>query len=77
MMICLGIEATAHTLGVAVVNDEGKVLANERDVLTAETGGILPRKATEHHVLFYPFILERAFNSTTGINSSVCLTRSS
>jgi N6-L-threonylcarbamoyladenine synthase len=60
-MICLGIEATAHTLGVGIVDDKGKVLANERDVLTAEIGGILPRKATEHHVLFYPFILKRAF----------------
>ena len=59
-MICLGIESTAHTLGIGIMNDKGEVLANEKASYTTEEGGIHPRKATEHHVLFYEFVLKRA-----------------
>lgn len=59
-MICLGFESTAHSLGVAIVTDKGEILANEVSTLTTESGGIIPRKAFEHHVLFYPFLLKRA-----------------
>ncbi|MDY6773888.1 MAG: UGMP family protein, partial [Candidatus Nanohaloarchaea archaeon] len=38
-MLCLGIESTAHTFGVAVMEDE-EVLANERDMYEPEEGGI-------------------------------------
>lgn len=62
-MICLGIECTAHTLGIGIVDDKGNVLANEKSSLTTEEGGIHPRKAVEHHVLFYDFILKRALAS--------------
>lgn len=59
-MICLGIESTAHTLGIGIVDDKGNVLANERSALTTEEGGIHPRKAVEHHVLFYETILKNS-----------------
>ena len=49
-MICLGIESTAHTFGIGIVDDKGKVLANAKDVFTTKTGGIVPAKAAEHHV---------------------------
>ncbi|MBD3248647.1 bifunctional N(6)-L-threonylcarbamoyladenine synthase/serine/threonine protein kinase [Candidatus Woesearchaeota archaeon] len=49
-MICLGIESTAHTFGVGIMDDEGNVLANVKDTFTTETGGIIPAKAAEHHV---------------------------
>ena len=49
-MICLGIESTAHTFGVGIMDDEGKVLANVRDSFTTEKGGIIPAKAADHHV---------------------------
>lgn len=62
-MLCLGIESTAHTLGVGIVDDSGKVLANEKHTFTTEKGGIHPRKAVEHHILFYEFILKRALES--------------
>jgi N6-L-threonylcarbamoyladenine synthase len=48
-MICLGIESTAHTFGVGIV-DNKKVLANEKDLFSTATGGIIPQKAAEHHV---------------------------
>jgi N6-L-threonylcarbamoyladenine synthase/protein kinase Bud32 len=48
-MLVLGIESTAHTLGVGVVRD-GEVLSNERDMYVPEEGGIHPREAADHHV---------------------------
>lgn len=44
----LGIETTAHTFGVGIV-DKGKILANVRDMFTTEKGGIIPMEAAEHH----------------------------
>src|SRR3989339_1161927 len=44
----LGIECTAHTFGVAVVN-KGKVLSNVRDMFTTKSGGIIPMEAAKHH----------------------------
>lgn len=44
----LGIECTAHTFGVAVVN-RGKVLSNVRDMMKTETGGIIPMESAKHH----------------------------
>lgn len=49
-MICLGIESTAHTFGVGIVDSSGKVLANVKDTYTTKTGGIIPADAAEHHV---------------------------
>lgn len=48
-MKCLGIESTAHTLGIGVTEEE-KVLANEKDAYKPEKGkGIIPSEAAEHH----------------------------
>jgi N6-L-threonylcarbamoyladenine synthase len=47
-MICLGIESTAHTLGIGITKN-GKVIANEMDTYKPEKEGILPRKAADHH----------------------------
>lgn len=44
----LGVECTAHTFGVALVN-KGKILSNVRDMFTTEKGGIIPIEAAEHH----------------------------
>ncbi len=62
-MLCLGIESTSHTLGIGIVDDEGKVLANESSTFVTDEGGIRPGKAVEHHVLFYDFILKRALET--------------
>jgi universal protein Kae1 len=49
-MICLGIESTAHTFGVGISDDKGKILANERDIYSPAAGsGIVPMDAAEHH----------------------------
>jgi N6-L-threonylcarbamoyladenine synthase len=48
-MICLGIEGTAHTCGVGIVDHKANVLANELDMYRPEKGGIHPREAANHH----------------------------
>ena len=48
-MLCLGIEGTAHTVGVGVVNESAKVLANAYEMIRPEKGGIHPREAANHH----------------------------
>lgn len=48
-MKVLGIESTAHTFGVGVMDGE-EVLANEHTMLRPEEGGIVPREAMEFHV---------------------------
>ncbi|MCE5295807.1 MAG: bifunctional N(6)-L-threonylcarbamoyladenine synthase/serine/threonine protein kinase [Euryarchaeota archaeon] len=48
-MIALGIEGTAHTCGVGIVDDKGNVLANVIDMYRPATGGIHPREAANHH----------------------------
>jgi len=51
-MICLGIESTAHTFGCAIVSDEGgkcNILANEKDSVVTEEGGLIPRELASHH----------------------------
>jgi len=44
----LGIESTAHTFGVGIV-DKGNVLSNVRDMYTTEQGGIIPMESAKHH----------------------------
>jgi N6-L-threonylcarbamoyladenine synthase len=48
-MIALGIEGTAHTCGVGIVNERGDILANEIKMYKPEKGGIHPREAANHH----------------------------
>ena len=47
-MITLGIESTAHTLGIGI-EENGKILSNAMDTFKPENEGILPRKAADHH----------------------------
>jgi len=58
-MLCLGIESTAHTLGVGIVKD-GKVLANEKSMLFEY--GIHPRKTADHHADVFPDVMRAALD---------------
>lgn len=71
-MAVLGIEGTAHTLGVGIVDaagpdDEGaprcRVLANERRMLRPEEGGIHPREAAHHHSDVGPGLVHAALDA--------------
>jgi len=49
-MICLGLEGTAHTFGCSIINEEGKILVDERSIYKPPLGkGIIPRDAAIHH----------------------------
>ena len=61
-MIVLGIESTAHTLGVGVFDGKRK-LSNEKDVYRPRKGGIQPRLAADHHAEIFGEVLERALRS--------------
>ena len=59
-MLCLGIESTAHTFGIAVVDGKGKILANEKDSFTTEKGGMIPNEVAEHHKRVCNDVLNKA-----------------
>jgi N6-L-threonylcarbamoyladenine synthase len=61
MVIVLGIESTAHTLGIGIVKN-GKILANVRDMYTTKTGGIIPTESAKHHEKVFEDILQEALN---------------
>jgi tRNA A37 threonylcarbamoyltransferase TsaD len=44
-MLALGIEGTAYTVGVGIVDDACRVLANVYGMIKPEKGGIHPRDA--------------------------------
>ena len=63
-MICLGIESTAHTLGIGIINDKGELLSNKKHTLETEKGGIHPIKAAQAHELFYDSLIRSALKES-------------
>ncbi|MFH0835309.1 MAG: KEOPS complex N(6)-L-threonylcarbamoyladenine synthase Kae1 [Candidatus Micrarchaeota archaeon] len=59
-MLCLGVESTAHTLGIGIVSDKGKVLANEKISFTSESAGIVPREVAKFLDANKAQVMERA-----------------
>jgi len=57
----LGIESTAHTLGVAVLKGK-EILSNEKDSYVTEEGGMIPAKVAEHHVDVFDIVFKRALD---------------
>jgi N6-L-threonylcarbamoyladenine synthase len=65
-MLCLGIESTAHTFGIAVASESGEILSDVRAVYKPPTGsGIHPREAAQHHVQIAPKILQEALRKAS------------
>lgn len=63
LMICLGIEGTAHTVGVGIVQDKRKschVLSNVVRFYHPEQGGIHPREAANHHAMYIAEVLKES-----------------
>jgi N6-L-threonylcarbamoyladenine synthase/N6-L-threonylcarbamoyladenine synthase/protein kinase Bud32 len=61
--ICLGIEGTAHTLGVGIMDGDANVLANEQSMYVPEEGGIHPREAANHHTEVAGGVIRKAFEA--------------
>lgn len=60
MKYILGIESTAHTFGVAVLDFNGRILSNVKDVYTTEKGGMIPIEVRKHHEKVAPGLYEKA-----------------
>ncbi len=67
IMIVLGIEGTAHTFGVGIVEDEDSycnVLANTMITYMPEKGGIHPREAANYHAEHAAEVISKALSKT-------------
>lgn len=60
MKYILGIESTAHTFGIGIVDENGKILSNKKDSYTTKSGGIIPIEAAKHHAL----VSEKIYNES-------------
>jgi len=56
----LGIETTAHTFGCAVLDFEGNILSNMKDVYTTNSGGMIPLEVRKHHREKSSFVYSKA-----------------
>ncbi len=72
-MIVLGIEGTAHTLGVGVIDGDYKVLADVRDTYSPKDGGIQPRDASQHMSSSLAADVEKALNEAGTTYSDLSL----
>lgn len=62
-MIALGIESTAHSFGIGIITDKGKVLANVVDMYKPKQGfGIEPMLAAKHHKEVQRTVYEKALS---------------
>lgn len=61
-MRVLGIESTAHTASVGVIDDGARVLGASTDMYRPAHGGIHPREAANHHAELFPALVERALS---------------
>jgi N6-L-threonylcarbamoyladenine synthase len=76
-IIVLGIESTAHTLGIGIISvfasfaglAKMKVLANERALFKTEKGGMIPSKVAQHHIDESEKVIKTAVKKA-GINLS-------
>lgn len=60
-MIILGVETTAHTFGVGIMNSEGRILANSKDSYTSKDIGMIPDQIADHHKQVAEKVIENAF----------------
>ncbi|MBI2651691.1 bifunctional N(6)-L-threonylcarbamoyladenine synthase/serine/threonine protein kinase [Candidatus Woesearchaeota archaeon] len=59
-MICLGIESTAHTFGIGIATNKGKILANALDSFKTKCGGLIPNELAKHHEKVKNEVLQNA-----------------
>ena len=62
-LIVLGIESTAHTFGASIIKGK-KILSNEKNLFSTESGGMIPTKVAEHHVDVCDEIIDRAIKKS-------------
>ncbi len=62
--ICLGIEGTAHTAGIGIVDEKCRALANEKHSHATLQGGLIPRELAEHHAQKFPGLINAAIRKS-------------
>ncbi len=72
---CLGIESTAHTLGIGIVDFEGRILANEFEFYKPRSAGwgIVPMESARNMEEKFDSALERALKSAGIAEKDICL----
>lgn len=58
--LCLGIESTAHTWGVGIVDYDGQVLSSVNDTFIPKRGGLHPALVREQHLNNFMSVLNEA-----------------
>ena len=58
--LALGIESTAHTFGVGIIDFEGEVHSLVNDIFIPESGGLHPVQVKEQHLNNFSGIIEKA-----------------
>ncbi len=61
-MLCLGIESTAHTFSVGIINDQGNILSLVSDTYKPQTGGLKPVDVVEHHYMVFNRVLKQSIS---------------
>jgi N6-L-threonylcarbamoyladenine synthase/N6-L-threonylcarbamoyladenine synthase/protein kinase Bud32 len=61
--ICIGIEGTAHSIGVGIIDTNGEILVNKIKMYHPTEGGIHPREAANHHAQNIVPLLEEAITA--------------
>jgi glycoprotease/Kae1 family metallohydrolase len=62
MKYIIGIESTAHTFGVAVLDFDGNILSNVKDSYTTEEGGMIPMEVRAHHARVSVSVFKKALH---------------
>ena len=66
-MISIGIEGTAHSIGVGIIKEKNNrciVLSNIIKIYKPEKGGIHPREAANHHATYIANIIKDSFKQS-------------
>jgi N6-L-threonylcarbamoyladenine synthase/protein kinase Bud32 len=67
--IALGIESTAHTWSVGIIDFEGTVLSLVNNIYIPVKGGLHPAAVKEHHLNnFYKVLLKALYDAKVGLN---------
>lgn len=60
--ICLGIESTAHTFGVGIIDFKGNVYSRINDIFIPESGGLHPFQVREQHLNNFMKVINQALS---------------
>lgn len=63
--ICLGIESTAHTFGIGILDFDGKVYSVVNDTYVPEKGGLTPVLVKEHHLNNFTATITKALSDAS------------